>query len=154
MTPRTYTKSRSRTTTNRQRATTRKTGVKHTPKFSINSPAYKRAKDECERRIGSYRTIYQQFTGAGMKTTFSPTNAAKWLKFVNNGYCIYKWSNKDFCKYFGNQWQNASPTTCYRWMRQKYGSGIKAVTRGKANSWLVATTPNVTARPFSNYHWK
>ena len=151
-TPRNYMKSRRRST-NWQRTEKTKMGSHGYSSFPKNSPAFKRVRNECEWRIGSYRTIYSQFTGAGTKTTFSPTNANKWLNYVNNGYRVYKWSHKDFCKYFGSQWQQGTPTACQRYLKQKYGQGIKAVTRGKANCWLIATTPTVTARPFYNYNW-
>jgi len=123
------------------------------PTFTVNQPAYRRIRNELQWRIGSYWTVYQQFSGPGARTPFSPTAANKWLKYVDNGYRVYHWTNRDFCRHFGQQWQNASPTACYRWMRQRYGSFIKAVARGKGNSWLVATTQNVTGRPFTNYNW-
>ena len=153
-TPRNYMKSSNRTTTNRYNNKTTTTRIKKTPTFTKNSPAFKRVRMECEKRIGSYRSVYTQFTGAGVTTPFSPTLANKWVKYVNNGWHVYYWSNKDFCKHFGTQWNNGTPTACYRWMKQKYGSCIKAITRGKGTSWLVAVTPNITARPFNNYNWK
>jgi hypothetical protein len=152
-TPRSYSKSRSRTTS-WQRSTTGNKRTKTTMTYTKASPAYKRARNECEWRMGSYRLIYSQFTGAGTKTPFSPNAANKWIKYVNTGYRVYKWTNRDFCRYFGMQWQTASPTSCYRWMRRKFGACIKDVTRGKGSTWLVATTPTVTARPFTTYTWK
>ena len=109
---------------------------------------------EIQWRIGSYRNIYSQFTGAGKVTAFSPTTANKWMKWVHSGARIYKFNNKDFCKHFGNQWITSSPTSAFRWLKQKYGTGSKAGTRGKANCWLVAATPNLTGRPWNNYNWK
>ena len=124
-------------------------------KGSSYSPTmYGNVRKELKWRICSYRTLHSQFSGPNKVTAFSPTIANKWLKWVNTGARIYKFSNNDFCKYFGQQWYGASPTAAFRWMKQKYGPGIKGVTRGKANSWLVAATSNFTARPFSNYNWR
>ena len=89
-----------------------------------------------------------------MVTAFSPTSVNKWIKYVDHGACVYKFNNKDFCKYFGNQWATSSPTSAFRFLKQKFGTGVKAVTRGKANCWLVAATPQMNGRPWNNYNWK
>ena len=109
---------------------------------------------EIQARIGSFRNINSQLSGAGKVTAFSPTTVNKWIKFVNNGTRVYKFKNNDFCKYFGSNWSSSNPTAAQRWLTQKFGTGIKAVTRGKANCWLIAATNNVTGRPFTNYSWK
>jgi len=149
-TPRNTTKSRRRPTTWSRGQT--KTQTTH--RYSKNSPAFKRIRDECQWRMYSYRNVYSQFTGAGTQTTFSPTNANKWLKFVHTGCRVYKFASKDFYKYFGTQWQTQTPTACFRWMKKQYGPGIKAVSKGNGTSWLVAATQTVTGRPFRTYNWK
>lgn len=149
---RTYTKARSRATTQRRPYTQRTT--KKANFYKCDSPAFKPVRTECEWRMGSYRTVYSQFSGAAKQTVFSPTAANKWMKYVNSGYRVYKFSNLDFYKHFGNQWNYKSPAACQRWMKQNYGHGIKAITRGRANSWLVATTQYINKGPFKNYTWK
>jgi hypothetical protein len=104
--------------------------------------------------MGSYRNVYSQITPAGSKTSFSPTNANKWMKYVHNGNLVYKFNTAQFSRYFGSRWNQSTPTAARQWMRKKFGAGIKDVTRGKSNCWLVATTKNVTRQPFSNYNWK
>lgn len=162
-TRRTNTTNRTNTTSNRTNrwntntntntpANTRRTTTMNT-NYATTARAFTQPRSECQARIGSYRNVYQQFTGT-QKTPFSPTNANKWIKFVNQGFRVFQWNNQDFCRHFGAQWNNNNPTTCFRWMRQKYGTTIKAVTRGRNNTWLVATSPNVAARPFNNYNWK
>jgi len=131
-----------------------RTGTRKVTTFTKNSPAFKNVRDECQWRMGSYRTVWSQFTGAGQRTPFSPTNANRWLRYVNSGYRVYKWTPKDFYRYFGQQWQQQTPTSCYRWMRRKYGACIKDITRGAGNCWLVATSPSVTGYPFQSYRWK
>ncbi len=122
--------------------------------YPCNSPKFRTAREECQWRMGSYRNVYAQFTGAGTKTFFSPTNANKWMRYINSGAQVYKFNNKDFCRYFGRRWNNSSPRTAFRYLRQKYGTTIKDVTRGKGNCWLIATSRTPTARPFNNYPWK
>lgn len=124
-----------------------------TTTYPINSPRFSPAKHECQWRIGSYRNVYSQFTGAG-KTFFSPTNANKWLRYINNGGQVYKFNNKDFCRYFGSQWTQNTPRAAFRYLKQRFGSTIKDVTRGKANCWLVATSKPPMKGPFTNYNWK
>lgn len=107
-----------------------------------------------QQRMGSYRTLYTQCKGPGKVTSFSPTTANKWIKFINSGALVYKFTNIECARWFGSQFNHTTPSSAYRIMRQRFGSGIKAVTRGKGNCWLVAATQSVTARQFSNYSWK
>jgi hypothetical protein len=132
----------------------RTTTRKNWPTTSYSPTKYTNYKKELQAKIGSYRTINQQFTGAGKVTAFSPTGANKWINYVNQGAWVYKWNNAQFCRYFGTHWNNATPNAAYRYLKQKYGAGIKAVTRGKGNYWLVAAMPKVNARPFYTYNWK
>ncbi|GEM_PF-3409057 len=121
---------------------------------AYNPTLFKNYQKNLQAKIGSYRTINQQLTGTGKVTAFSPTAANKWIKYVDQGAYVYKFSNAQFAKFFGKQWNNPTPTTACRYLKQKYGQGIKAVTKGKGNNWLVVATPKVTARPFSSYTWK
>lgn len=138
---------RSRTTrrTSRSRAS-------HTY-YPCSSPKFSTVKTECKWRIGSYRNVYSQFSGASTKTIFSPTNASKWMRYVNNGARVYKFNNNQFTRYFGSQW-TLNTRTARQYLRRKFGPSIKDVIRGKGNCWLVATTKSVTGRPFNTYQWK
>jgi len=120
--------------------------------YACSSPKFRTARDECQWRIGSYRNIYSQFAG-GNRTYFSPATANKWVRYVNNGVRVYKFNQNEFARYFGARWATASPTVCRQYLRRKYGAAIKDVTRGNGNCWLVATTKNVTGRPFTTYNW-
>jgi len=142
------------TKTGTKTARTTRTTRSHSPTtYSCTAVAYKRPRQECQWRLGSYKNVYSLFNGAAKQTMFSPTNVNKWVKFINNGYRVYKFSTSDFGKYFGSQWNTNSPTACQKWMKHKYGSGIKAVARGSQNTWLIAATPTITARPFQTYNW-
>jgi hypothetical protein len=154
MRTRTYRKSYNRNTSWRR---PNPTATKTRPPnyYQTNAPAFNQPRNECQWRMASYRAVYAQFSGTAKNTFFSPTTANKWINYVNQGYRVYQFSQKDFTRFFGSQWIcNYSPNTCFRWMRQKYGAGIKAVARGRTNIWLVAATHSVTARPFQNYTWK
>jgi len=146
-------------TTNRRRWNTTRTNQWNTSyhynptTYSKNTPAFKQPRTECDWRIASYQAVYNQFSGAGNRTVFSPATANKWIRFINHGYRVYQFTSPQFSRYFGAKWNNENPTACFRWLRRKFGVGIKAVTRGKNNTWLVAATPNVTRRPFQNYNW-
>jgi len=158
-TRRTWNRTGTRTTNYRYGGTTvrypgQTTNYRTNTGFSYNPSRFNTITKDIQARITSYRNLDQQFRGPGMVTWFSPTTANKWLKYVNNGAYVYKFTQNSFCRYFGQQWLTATPTTAYRWLRQKYGAGIKGVTRGKGNCWLVAATNRVTARPFNNYNWK
>ena len=109
---------------------------------------------QLQAKICSYRNLNQQFSGTGKVTAFSPTGCNKWINYVNNGCYVYKFNNTQFTKFFGKDWNYQTPNTACKYLQKKFGNGIKAVTQGKGSYWLVAATPNVTARPFAAYNWK
>ncbi len=133
--------------------TTARFGTAGATTWPTSSPQFATVRDECAWRIGSYRNIYSQVSGSGATPAFSPTIARRWLKFVNAGTPVYQFSPTQFARFFGTQFNTQEPTTAFRWLRNKYGAGIKAVTRGKGGVWLVAATPRVAARPFRTYSW-
>jgi hypothetical protein len=140
--------SRKWTTGTRTTSTTRNI----TSHWAINSNRYNQVRGEGEWRMGSYRNVYAQVSG-GTRTTLSPNQINKWIRYVNAGTRVYKFNANEFTKYFGRQWTSTTPTAARQWLKRKYGPGIKDVTRGKGNCWLVATTRNVTGRPWNNYNW-
>ncbi len=105
-------------------------------------------------KLASFKAINQQFTGSGRVTAFSPSGAAKWISFINKGANVYTFSNSQFTRFFGTQWSKCTPTVATRFLKNKFGNGILAVTKGKGNNWLIAATPTVSGRPFNNYNWK
>lgn len=127
------------------------TGWRPTPYNPIRYNTYKKT---LQAKISSYRTINQQFSGTGKVTAFSPAGANKWIKYVDQGAWVYKFNTPQFSKFWGTNWDNPTPTAACRYLQKKYGTCVKAVTRGKGNYWLVAATPKLNARPFSNYTWK
>jgi hypothetical protein len=153
-TPRTWKTGYTRHTTHQKPygRTTTHTGWQPTTSYSPSK--YTNYRKEVQAKIASYRNLNQQWTGTGKVTAFSPTGANKWLKYVNQGAWIYKFNNNQFCRYFGDDWAYATLPAVYRYFQKRFGSGIKGVTRGKGNIWLVAAMPTVTARPFYNYPWK
>ncbi len=131
--------------------TGRSTGATQT--WSSTSPQFTPIKNECQARIGSYKNVFSQFNGRG-KTAFSPSAANKWLKFVNNGTLVYKFTSQQFNQSFGSRFSQLAPSACVRAFQQQFGAGVKAVCRGNNGSWLIAATTNVTANPFRNYNWR
>ena len=127
-------------------------GTYSTTSYSPNK--YSTYKKTLQAKIGSYRTINQQFAGTGKVTAFSPAGANKWIKYVDQGAWVYKFSTPQFSKFWGNNWNNPTPNNAFRFLQKKFGMYIKGVTRGKGNYWLVAAMPKITARPFNTYNWK
>ncbi len=109
---------------------------------------------EIQARIGSFRTLNQQFSGVTNVTAFSPNTANKWIKLVDAGARVFAFNQNQFSRYFGSGWNQSSPTAAFKFLRRKFGTGIKAVTRGRGNTWLIAASPKLSARPFNNYNWK
>lgn len=115
---------------------------------------FKMQRTEITAKIGSFRNLNQQVTGAGKVTTFSPTTAQKWINFVNTGARVYKFNATQLARYCGSQWSNnPSASTAFRTLRSRFGAGIKAVARGRGNTWLVAATSKVNSGPFGAYAW-
>lgn len=134
-----------RTTNRKSTSRTTKTGYKPT-NFTTQ-------KNAITAKIGSFRNLNQQVSGS-TSVAFSPTTANKFISLVNNGNFVYKFSGQQFSKVFGAQfttdWNN---TTALKALRGKFGTGIKAVVRGRGNNWLVAASPNVKGAVFRNYKW-
>lgn len=135
-----------------QRSSYRRTTTHSGPGWGYSNTRYDTFRREIQARIGSYRAINQQFSGTGA-TAFSPAAASRWMKMVSAGTRVYTFSHAEFSRYFGSQWNSGTPTAAFRHLRKKFGSGIKAVTRGRGNTWLVAATSSVSGRPFSTYQW-
>jgi hypothetical protein len=119
--------------------------------WPCNLPKFRTVRTECQWRMGSYRNVYSQFTNTSRFAYMSPTTANRWIRYVNNGAQVYKFTNRDFCNYWGSNFTN--PHMAYQYLRNHYGNIIKDVTRGKGNCWLIATTRTPTGRPFMNYNW-
>ena len=140
-------------------SSTRATSAKGTwsPSAAFSPTKFNNQKKNVNAKIASFRTISQQFSGAGKVTAFSPTAANKWINLVNSGASVYKFNgtqfNRFFGKFFSNNVNSVSPTVAFKTLKKQFGSGIKAVTRGKGNNWLVASTTN-TATPFKSYSFK
>ena len=148
-----------RKTTNKRNTRTNTTSGNWTPSAAYSPTKFKNCHQEVVAKIGSFRTINQQFTGAGKVTAFSPTTANKWIKYVNTGCRVYKFNNNEFSRYFGKYFGTTgavtgAPTTALKKLQKQFGAGIKAITRGKGSNWLIAATPNVNGHPFNNYNWK
>jgi len=150
-----YRNSRSSATRNSWGTRRSSTGRSTTSSTQYYSPSrFTTCRRTLECKLGSYRALNQQFGGSGYVTGFTPAAANKWIRYVNSGACVYSFSGNEFSRYFGRNCANCTPTQACKWLRQKYGTGIKAVTRGRGNTWLIAASPNVSGRPFTNYDWK
>lgn len=129
-------------------------GSKSMSTTSYSPTQFNTVKKQIQAKVASFKTINQQISGGTKVTAFSPTGAGKWINFINNGANVYKFTNTQFNKWFGPAWDCNTPTAATRFMKNKFGSCILAVTKGKGNTWLVAATTNVSGRPFKNYNWK
>lgn len=115
---------------------------------------FKNASKCIQQSIGSFRNIATQFNGAGKVTAFSPTTVNKWIKYVNDGTFVYKFTNEQFRRYFGARFNMpTNPNYAARVLKNRYGAGIKDVARGKGGSWLVAASGSMSSGPFKNYKW-
>ncbi len=142
------------------RSSTRSFGGTHTPKTWQPSSTYAPTKFSVQRKqvtakISSFRTINQQINGTGKVTAFSPANVNKWINLVNSGHAVYKFNgmqaNRHFGKLFNNPINSISPSFALKTLQKQFGTGIKAVTKGKGNNWLIAASTTVNASPFRNY---
>ncbi len=147
-----------RTTGNKTRSTSGKTTAgRTTTKASAGySPSkFNDIRQNIQQRVGSYRNIYAQVSGASKVTAFSPKTAQQWTKFINNGCNVYKFNTQQCSRFFGQQQFDSSTTnrTATQLFRAKFGAGVKAVAQARGNAWLVAATNNVNQGPFKNYKW-
>lgn len=124
------------------------------PTATYSPSKFSNIREQLQQRAASYRTLHNECSGPGKVTCFSPTTARSWVRFVNSGCNVYRWNNAEFTRNFGTQFNNCSTTQAFRTLRSKFGTGIKAVARGKGNCWLIAASTSVGARQFSNYSWR
>lgn len=140
-------------------ARTSRTNARAWKPTTTYSPAkFSTHRKQVQAKICSLRTINQQIAGAGQVTAFSPTNINRWINFVNSGANVYKFTgaqwSRSFGRYFNVSSAAISPSIALRALQRQFGSGIKAVTKGKGNAWLVVANQNVNASPFKNYNWQ
>lgn len=146
------TSTKARTTASR---TTAKSSVSRTPAgYPVSK--FNAVRDGIQARVGSFRNIFSQVSGSGKVTAFSPRTAQQWVNLVNKGACVYKFNNTQIAKVFGAKFDGSqSNTVVTKAFQTKFGkAAIKGITRGRGNSWLVATNSPINKGPFKNYTWK
>jgi hypothetical protein len=120
---------------------------------SFSASSFNKINNNIQQKIGSYRNVWSQCKGTGT-TCFTPTTASKWINLIDNGAYVYKFTGTQFARWFGPNYTSGwSSNTATRFCRQRFGTGIKAVNRGRGNTWLVCASSNVNARPFNTYNW-
>lgn len=130
------------------------------PSATYSPTKFTQQRTQVTTKIASFRNINSQLSGSGKVIAFSPATINRWINFVNSGNCVYKFNSAEFTRKFGRFFPTttpttaASPTVALKTLQRQFGQGIKAVTRGKGNNWLIAASPNVNKGPFGSYNWK
>lgn len=116
---------------------------------------YKNCWTDFERKINSYKTLWNQTKGAAKWTRPTPTTLNSFANWINKGAIVQtctsaqvnRWARATNKNY--NNKRNPSPTICKNILTKKFGkSAIKAVARTKSGSWMVATTPTLKGKSF------
>lgn len=137
-------------TTNSRGTTARRT----TKTGAAGSTAYKTVCNNLERKIDSYRTLFQHAQGARGNCP-TPATINSFCNWVNKGAIVqtctpaqvWRWSRST--NYSFNP-SNPSPMTCKKVLAAKFGrTCIKAVAKTKGGQFMVATTPTVNGRTFN-----
>lgn len=123
-----------------------------------STTAYKTVCNNIERKLDSYKTLFQQANGAGGMSRPTPATLNSFCNWVNKGAVIQtcssaqisRWArttNKSFNPH------NPTPTACKKVLAAKFGrTYIKAVAKGKGGQFMVATTPTINGRTFCFPH--
>src|SRR5262245_54958418 len=123
--------------------TTTSSSSSRTTGRSFSASSFNKITSNIQQKIGSYRNIWSQFK-SGSTTCFTPGTANKWINLIDNGANVYKFTGNDFARWFGTNYSSTwSPSTATRYCKQRFGTGIKAVSRGKGNCWLVCASSTV-----------
>ena len=118
-------------------------------------PTYKTCSYSLETKMNSYRTLYNQTRGPAKYDRPTPATLNTFANWVNKGAIIHtvtptqvaRWS-KTTRKYFNTR--TPTPTSCKNVLWAKFGkNAIKAVARSKSGSFMVATTPTISGKPFN-----
>jgi hypothetical protein len=115
---------------------------------------YKTCYDDFATKINSYRMLCNQTRGPAKFDRPSPTTLHTFANWVNKGAIVqtvrpaqvWRWA-----KTTGKHFNVNTPSTasCKNVLCAKFGKNtIKAVTRTKTGSFMVATTPTVNGRHF------
>jgi hypothetical protein len=154
-----YSSRRSSSTTGSYRPVSFSTwSSRFSPTNKFNPVKFVAQRNEVTAKIQSFRTINEQLSGAGKVVAFSPSIVNRWINWVNDGCYVYKFNNNEFNRSFGRYFNRGfggsfSTGTALRKLQRQFGAGIKAIARGKGNTWLVAASENITKGPFGSY-WK
>jgi hypothetical protein len=130
-----------------------------TPAAKYSPMKFTNCRKQISAKIASFRTINQQISPSGKVVAFSPTTANRWINLVNQGNVVYKFTNQQFNQFFGRCFTSSprsvtTPTGVCKVLQKQFGQGIKAVTKGKGGTWLIAASPNVSGRPFQTYNFR
>ncbi|MBI1825304.1 MAG: hypothetical protein HY287_04930 [Planctomycetes bacterium] len=120
--------------------------------------AYKTVCNNIERKLDSFKTLFQQAQGTGGAHRPTPSTLTSFCNWVNKGAVIQTCSTAQV-----NRWaqttnksfnpSNPSPNACKKVLAAKFGRGcIKAVAKTKTGQFMVATTPTVNGRTFCFPH--
>jgi hypothetical protein len=135
----------------------KKTGRSSAGAGNWSNSAYKTVCNNIERKLDSYKTLFQQAQGGGTHRP-TPSTLNSFCNWVNKGAVIqtcsaaqvWRWArttNKSFNP------SNPSPNACKKVLAAKFGRAcIKAVAKTKSGQFMVATTPTVNGRMFSFPH--
>ncbi len=136
---------------------TRKNSVRKTTKRITSTgcaSGYKGCWTNFERKINSYKTLWNQTKGNATCVRPTPTTLNSFANWINKGAIIQtctsaqvsRWArskNKNFNTH------NPTPTACKNVLTAKFGkTTIKAVARTKSGSFMVATMPTWKGKSF------
>ena len=116
-----------------------------TQKSNKWATGYSTSYRNCEQKIQSWRTVYNQTWGPAKFQRPSPTTLRTFTNWINKGANVYTVTPTQLNKWAGASSKNydwTKPTQCKSFLTKKYGkTTIKAVARSKNGSYMVACTP-------------
>ncbi len=115
---------------------------------------YKACNNAFVNKISSYKTLYKQTFGPAKFSRPSPTTLNSFANWINKGAVVQMVTKAQVSRWAkatkkGFNVRSATPTTCKNVLCAKFGkTTIKAVCGSKSGSFMVATSPTVSGRPF------
>lgn len=115
---------------------------------SSTAPGYAPVYNNIQCKINSFRAIANQTKGSAKYPRPSASTLNTFTNWVNKGANVYTVSNAQLTKWAGktkavqnyNNWNTS--TACKSFLASNFGkNAIKAVTKTKTGSWMIACTP-------------
>lgn len=130
------------------------TSTRGTGRQTNCAPGYGEIWNKFQRKINSFRTLWNQTRGTAKFSRPSPTTLNSFANWINKGAFVCTMTPAQISQWCPQstrgdyKWD--SPTSCRQFLSRKFGKqSIKAFARDKSGAYMIAFAPTVKAKGFN-----